>query len=81
MIVSRANACRLTLLALCGAATPLAAQTQPVHLRLASAPDDDATPILYAQSAGLFRAAGLDVDLTAAGSGSAVAAAGAGGAS
>jgi NitT/TauT family transport system substrate-binding protein len=68
-----------------GAATAAAvprlapAQTQPVHLRLASAPDDDATPILYALSAGLFRAAGLDVELTAAGSGSAVAAAVAGG--
>lgn len=78
MTVSRALACRLTL-ALCCAATPLAAQTQLVQLRLASAPDDDATPILYAQSAGLFRAAGLDVDLTAAGSGTAVAAAVAGG--
>jgi NitT/TauT family transport system substrate-binding protein len=55
------------------------AQTQLVHLQVASSPDDDATPILYAQSAGLFRAAGLDVTLTAATNGAAVAAAVAGG--
>src|ERR1019366_456783 len=60
-------------------ATPLAAQTQLVHVHVASSPDDDATPILYAQNAGLFRAAGLDVELTAASNGAAVAAAVAGG--
>jgi len=67
-------------LALCAgsafAQTPPALQT----IRLASAPDDDITPILYAQRAGLFRAALISVDLQRATSGSAVAAAVAAGA-
>jgi NitT/TauT family transport system substrate-binding protein len=48
-------------------------------LRLASAPDDDVTPVLYAQQSGLFRSAGLDVDVRALSNGAAVAAAVAGG--
>jgi|SRR5947209_2591838 len=51
----------------------------PVALRLAAAPDDDITPILYGQQSGLFKKAGLDVSLSALGSGSATAAAVAGG--
>lgn len=51
------------------------AQTALTPLRIAAAPDDDVTPILYAQSAGLFRAAGMDVSLQAVSSGTAVAAA------
>ena len=51
----------------------------PVALRLAAAPDDDITPILYGQQSGLFKKAGFDVTLTALGSGSATAAAVAGG--
>lgn len=62
-------------------ASPSPAQTPPpTVLRLASAPDDDVTPVLYAQQAGLFRAAGLDVEVRAASSGAAVAAAVVGGA-
>ncbi|MEA2722008.1 MAG: NitT/TauT family transport system substrate-binding protein, partial [Candidatus Eremiobacteraeota bacterium] len=51
----------------------------PIPLRLAAAGDDDITPILYGQHAGLFKKAGLDVSLTALGSGSATAAAVVGG--
>lgn len=67
-----------------GAALPLlprAASAQGLSvLRLAAAPDDDITPILYGQSAGIFKSAGLEVQLQALGSGSATAAAVAGGA-
>ena len=65
------------------AVTPLlaAAQATPLMtLRIASASDDDVTPILYAQQAGLFRKAGLDVVLQRANSGAQIAAAVAGGA-
>ncbi|MFN2460659.1 MAG: ABC transporter substrate-binding protein [Candidatus Velthaea sp.] len=48
-------------------------------LRVAAAPDDDITPILYGQSSGIFRKAGLDVQLQSLSSGSATAAAVAGG--
>lgn len=50
------------------------------ELRMASAPDDDITPVLYAQKAGLLAAAGISVKLQAATNGAAVAAAIAGGA-
>src|ERR1700686_3804549 len=67
-----------------GAALPLlprAALAQGLTvLRLAAAPGDDITPILYGQSAGIFKSAGLEVQLQALGSGSATAAAVAGGA-
>lgn len=63
---------------------PVSAAGQPAPaletLRIASSPNDDVTPILYAQRAGLFARAGLDVELVKATSGSAVAAAVAGGA-
>jgi NitT/TauT family transport system substrate-binding protein len=55
-------------------------QSGLVTLRLASSPVDDVAPVLYAQRAGLFRKAGLDVDLQRANSGAAVTAAVAGGA-
>jgi NitT/TauT family transport system substrate-binding protein len=62
-------------------ALPLRGRTQAlVPLRVASAPDDDVTPILYGQQTGIFRRLGLDVQLQAASSGAAVAAAVAGGA-
>jgi NitT/TauT family transport system substrate-binding protein len=48
-------------------------------LRLASSPDDDVTPVLYAQQAGLFARAGLNVDLSRMNNGAAVTAAVAGG--
>ncbi len=50
-----------------------------VTVRIASAPDDDITPVLYAQKMGLFQKAGLDVQLQRASSGAAIAAAVAGG--
>jgi NitT/TauT family transport system substrate-binding protein len=56
------------------------APAAPFALRVASAPDDDITPVLYAQQAGWFGAAGLTVTVEAASSGTAVAAAVAGGA-
>ena len=49
-------------------------------LRVASTANDDATSLVYAQSAGLFRNVGIDVTFQKANSGSAVAAAIAGGA-
>jgi NitT/TauT family transport system substrate-binding protein len=51
----------------------------PVALRLASSPDDDVTPALYARSAGLFQKAGLTVTVEPLANGTAVAAAIAGG--
>src|SRR5579863_6587500 len=65
---------------LCVASASLAqTPAAPATLRLASAPDDDVTPVLYAQHAGLFRAAGIDVVITPLANGAAVAAAVAGG--
>ncbi|HEX3549096.1 MAG TPA: ABC transporter substrate-binding protein [Candidatus Elarobacter sp.] len=58
---------------------PRAWAAGPVTLRLAAAGDDDITPILYGQHAGLFKKAGLDVALTSLSSGSATAAAVVGG--
>ncbi len=52
----------------------------PVVLRVSSAPDDDLTPVLWADKAGLFRQAGLSVIVTRASNGAAVAAAVVGGA-
>src|SRR5215469_18645062 len=56
-------------------ATAGAAQTAaPLPLvRIASAPSDDMSPALYADKAGLFRAAGINVEIQRAASGSAVA--------
>lgn len=55
-------------------------QTTLTPVRVASSPIGDVVPLLYAQNAGLFQKAGLDITLTKATSGSAVAAALAGGA-
>ena len=44
-------------------------------MRVACVPNDDATPLLYAQQSGLFRRAGLDITATPATSGAAIAAA------
>lgn len=57
---------------------PVRAQNLVV-VRVAVPPVDDATPVLYALHAGLFKKAGLDVQLSALPSGAAVAAAVAGG--
>jgi NitT/TauT family transport system substrate-binding protein len=60
-------------------ATPAPAQDL-IAITVASPPADDATPILYAIKAGLFRRAGLAVDFQTLSSGSAIAQAVAGGA-
>ncbi|MGA2395164.1 MAG: ABC transporter substrate-binding protein [Candidatus Lustribacter sp.] len=44
-------------------------------LRVTAVPNDDTTPLLYAQQSGLFRRAGLDVTITPSTSGAAIAAA------
>lgn len=68
-------AAALTIAARASAATgPL------VPVRVGSVANDEATPILYAQTSGLFRDAGLDVELQVISNGTAVAAAVAGGA-
>jgi NitT/TauT family transport system substrate-binding protein len=51
----------------------------PVPIRVSLLPNDDATSLLYAYEKGLFREAGLDVQLMPASNGGAVAAAVAGG--
>jgi len=60
--------------------TVLAQTPAPVIIRIASAPDDDVTPVLWADKAGLFRQAGIEVDVARISSGTAVAAAVVGGA-
>ena len=70
---------------LLSAAALLAAAPSRVHaqgatpVRLGLVPNDDATPVLYASSKGLFRAASLDVQLEPAANGGAITAAVAGG--
>jgi NitT/TauT family transport system substrate-binding protein len=51
----------------------------PDAVRVATAGDDNAAPLLYADKAGLFKKAGLDVQITKMKSGAAIAAAVAGG--
>lgn len=67
--------------ALAGPARAAFAQTTPALTTLHGivVPNDDLAPILYAEQSGLFRRAGLDVQLEHSSSGSAVAAAIAGG--
>lgn len=73
----------LTALALAAAGiAALSAQTpqhQLVTIRLGATPDDDLTSVLWAEHSGMFRKAGLDVQLTKMRSGAAIAAAVAGG--
>ncbi len=67
-------------LALCVLAPPAAvAQPTPVTIRVGTGSDDSATPLLYADRAGLFKKAGLDVQITHMNSGAAVTAAVVGG--
>lgn len=56
-----------------------AAQGTLVTVRVASTPDDQVTPVLYAQRTGRFRAAGLDVQIEQSNGGAAIAAGVAGG--
>lgn len=65
-------------LAFLALAAPARTQTLAT-LRLASQPADDVTPVLYAQHAGLFAKAGLNVEITRMTSGAAVTAAVVGG--
>src|ERR1700734_2637090 len=77
MLVNRKSA-----LALGGAflAAPLAASAQnSPALILAAVPEESVTPALWAQQSGMFRRAGLDVDVQSAASGTAIAAGVAGG--
>jgi NitT/TauT family transport system substrate-binding protein len=60
------------------AATPLAAQQAPL-IRVGTGPDDQATPLVYADKAGLFKKAGLNVEIDRLPGAAAVAAALAGG--
>jgi NitT/TauT family transport system substrate-binding protein len=71
------RALRLCLiLALAVVPLPLPAQTtELVPLRVGLTPDDDVTPLIYGIRAGLFRAAGLDIQIQRANNGSSVAAA------
>lgn len=74
---------RLAALLLCALAalTPGAAQSQPdlTLLRIGAVANDQATPLLYAIHAGLFKRAGLTIDLQRMNNGTAIAAAVAGG--
>jgi NitT/TauT family transport system substrate-binding protein len=68
-------------LAAAAPAVPLAARADDgAVLRIASAADDDVTPVLYADRAGWFRDAGMNVHVDRLNNGTAVAAAVAGGA-
>jgi NitT/TauT family transport system substrate-binding protein len=61
------------------AAVPAGAQAPLTVVHVASGMDDNAAPVLYAQRTGMFRRAGLDVQLEKMNSGAAVSAAVAGG--
>jgi NitT/TauT family transport system substrate-binding protein len=76
----RIAALALGLLLLFSSGAP--AQTPPALavIRVASAPSDDMSPVLYADRAGWFRSAGISVEVQRASSGAAVAAAVAAGA-
>ena len=62
-----------------GAQSPLPSPAALVHLTVGMTPTADAGPVLYAVQSGLFRRAGLDVDVQKISSGAATAAAIAGG--
>lgn len=80
MIVSRraavlaATAATLTAAGRAGAQGPAT-----TTLRVTVVPNDDVTPLLYAMQSGMFRKAGLEIELTRSTSGAAIAAAVAGG--
>jgi NitT/TauT family transport system substrate-binding protein len=69
----------LAVLALLTVPATVRAAALPDTIRVASAGDDNAAPLLYADKAGLFKKAGLDVQITKMKSGAAIAAAVAGG--
>ena len=61
------------------AAERAAAQPAMTTLRVTVVPNDDVTPLLYAVQSGMFRKAGIEIELTRSTSGAAIAAAVAGG--
>jgi NitT/TauT family transport system substrate-binding protein len=62
------------------AATRVVAQTtEPTLIRVGTGPDDQATPLLYASKAGIYKRYGLNVEIVKLGGAAAVAAAMAGG--
>jgi NitT/TauT family transport system substrate-binding protein len=74
---------RAAALAACAAACTapqLAATQELATLHITCVPNDDVSPLLYAREAGLFRRAGLEIQVTPSTSGAAIAAAVAGGA-
>ena len=73
-VVFRAAIAFLALVLLTSAVS-VSAQTELVPLRVGLTPDDDVTPLIYGIRAGLFRAAGIDVQVQRSSNGSAVAAA------
>jgi NitT/TauT family transport system substrate-binding protein len=54
---------------------PFAAAQTPIHVRAGAAANDFATPLLYGLDSGMFREAGIEVDLQLISNGTAVAAA------
>lgn len=75
----RAFAAALALAAGLGSTAGTAAAQDASLIRVGCGPDDQSTPLIYADRAGLFKKAGLNVELVKLGGGAAVAAAVAGG--
>jgi ABC-type nitrate/sulfonate/bicarbonate transport system substrate-binding protein len=65
----------LAALAALEATSSIAAAQSPIHVRAGAVTNDFATPLLYALDTGMFRDAGLDVELQVINNGTAVAAA------
>lgn len=80
MIPTRRSALVTVAGALALAPTALRAQPAPVTLRVATVPTETVMPYVYAQRAGLFERAGIEIQYSQLGSGAAIAAAVAGGA-
>src|SRR5580704_8987850 len=73
MQVLRAALAVAVLFLVSNATAPAQAPAELTTIRFISSPSDDLRPVLYAQSAGLFKKAGLDVEITRAASGAVVA--------
>jgi ABC-type nitrate/sulfonate/bicarbonate transport system substrate-binding protein len=69
----------LLALAMLAGAMPLNAQTEPPLIRVGASADDGARPMLYAVQAGLYKKAGLNVEVQKLANRAAIAAAVAGG--
>jgi len=78
--MNRAASVAVVAALLASAARRAAAQSPaPIRVRVGGSPNDDMTPLVYAQRSGMFARAGLDVDVEKGLGGAAVAAAVAGG--